>query len=147
MSLSGPVVGSAAPGRDGLWSRRLLSLLAGTAVAVVVGRGLLALGPASVHRFRDLAWVVTGLHLAQRYWRPRRTGRLVRAARPNPDRREGGVMLRLDPVEIPGPVVGGRDVAVSDERLLAAIERFRVAPETLAVGLPVTPPEATSQRG
>ncbi|MFI5833923.1 hypothetical protein ACIA5A_09640 [Micromonospora sp. NPDC051300] len=247
MSLCGPAQGSAAPGRDGLRSRRLIALLAGVAVTVTTGPGLLALQPAVLHRFGDLAWVVTGAHLAQHYWRPRRTGRLVwrprivgrhateagllarrspagwlglattvalgtvlavaavsfladhwrpvaawqplllaavslgpgwavyrevrftgrlaltasgirdggtcypwsrvRAAGPNTDDRDGGVMLRVDPAEFPRPVVGGRDVTVSDERLLTAIEQFRVAPETLAVGLPVTAPEPGARGG
>ncbi|MFE9205364.1 hypothetical protein [Micromonospora sp. NPDC007230] len=41
----------------------------------------------------------------------------------------------------PAPVVGGRDTAVPEERLVAAIEHFRTRPEMLAVGLPVTAPE------
>ncbi|MFE9652709.1 hypothetical protein [Micromonospora sp. NPDC006431] len=38
-------------------------------------------------------------------------------------------------------MVGGRDTAVPEERLVAAIEHFRTRPEMLAVGLPVTAPE------
>ncbi|MGN9807814.1 hypothetical protein ACTMSW_00445 [Micromonospora sp. BQ11] len=38
-------------------------------------------------------------------------------------------------------VVGGRTVAVPDERLLAAIDHYRTRSEALAVGLPVTSPE------
>jgi hypothetical protein len=41
-------------------------------------------------------------------------------------------------------VVGGRSIAVPDERLLAAIDYFRTRPETLAVGLPLTAPEPPS---
>ena len=55
--------------------------------------------------------------------------------------RAGGVHLRLEPERLPRTVVGGRDLAVPDERLIAAIEAFRTTPEALAVGLPVTPPE------
>ncbi|GAA4572926.1 hypothetical protein GCM10023176_36860 [Micromonospora coerulea] len=59
------------------------------------------------------------------------------------DGRVDGVRLRLIVREslAPAPVVGGRGVAVSDERLLAAIEHFRCRPAALAVGLPVTAPE------
>lgn len=38
-------------------------------------------------------------------------------------------------------VVGGRGVAVPDDRLLAAIDLYRTRPEMLAVGLPLTAPE------
>ncbi|SCL62097.1 hypothetical protein [Micromonospora chersina] len=231
-------------GPDELWSRRLLALLAGTAVAVATARGLLALDASDLTQFRGQVWMVTAVHLAQQHWRPRRTGRLrwrsrvvgrhgtepglvarrstagwlrltadlalgsvvtlgvasllpdrwrwvevgrpvllaavalglgwavyrevrftgrlaltasgirdggewypwseIREARPNSRKREDGVWLRLDPGRLLPQVVGGRDVTVSDERLLAAIERFRAAPEALAVGLPVTPPEPAS---
>ncbi|MEU1842197.1 hypothetical protein [Micromonospora sediminicola] len=237
MSLAGP----------GVWSRRLPALLAGVVVAAVTGRGLLAMDPSDLAHFRTLAWMVTGVHLAQQRWRPRRTGRLVwrsrvvgprgaepglvarrstagwlelaaevalgavltlgvvsllparwawigpvrpvlltavalglgwaiyrearftgrialtasgirhggewypwseiREARPNSRRGEDGVWLRLDPGRFRPQVVGGRDVTVSDARLLAAIERFRTAPAALAVGLPVTPPEPASPSG
>ncbi|MET7468371.1 hypothetical protein ACFYON_12600 [Micromonospora sp. NPDC005686] len=49
--------------------------------------------------------------------------------------------LRLEPERLPRPVIGGRDLTVPDERLIAAIERFRTTPEARAVGLPVTAPE------
>ncbi|MEU4779845.1 hypothetical protein [Micromonospora sp. NPDC023633] len=58
------------------------------------------------------------------------------------DGRLAGVRLRprvwrsLDPA----PVVGGRDVAVSEQRLASAIEAYRERPQALAVG-PVTAPE------
>ncbi|MFU8852989.1 hypothetical protein ACNAW0_18665 [Micromonospora sp. SL1-18] len=45
----------------------------------------------------------------------------------------------------PAPVVGGRDTAVPEDRLVAAIEHFRSRPEMLAVGLPVTAPEPAAQ--
>ncbi len=57
-----------------------------------------------------------------------------------PNRRDD-VWLRLDPGRLWPQVIGGREVTVPDERLLAAIEQFRSRPEVLAVGLPVTPPE------
>ncbi|MFD2766799.1 hypothetical protein [Micromonospora eburnea] len=65
----------------------------------------------------------------------------VREARLNSRKRPDGVWLRLDPGRLTPQVVGGRKVTVSDERLLAAIEHFRPRPQTLAVGLPITPPE------
>lgn len=43
--------------------------------------------------------------------------------------------------------VGGRTVAVADERLLAAIDHYRTRPEALAVGLPVDAPEPATQPG
>ncbi|WP_157779133.1 hypothetical protein ACN27B_13230 [Micromonospora sp. WMMD754] len=241
MSLSQPATGPATAGRDGLWTRRLLALLAGTAVAAAATRGLLALGPAGLDRIRDVAWVAGGVHLAQRHWRPRRTGRLVwrtrvvgrrateaglvarrsvagllglaaglvfwtlfgvgtvsllpdrwyrfgvaavalglglavhrearftgplaltasgirdggawypwvtvRAAELAGDEPDGGVALHLLPERLPRPVVGGREVTVSDERLLTAIEQFRAAPGTLSVGLPVIPPEPAARPG
>ncbi|MFV2112790.1 hypothetical protein ACFHW0_10705 [Micromonospora sp. LOL_025] len=58
------------------------------------------------------------------------------------DGRLAGVRLRprvwrsLDPA----PVVGGRDVAVPEQRLASAIEAYRERPQALAVG-PVTAPE------
>ncbi|HEX7744764.1 MAG TPA: hypothetical protein VF462_05835 [Micromonosporaceae bacterium] len=244
MSLPWPAVSAARPGRDGLWSRRLLSLVAGGAVAAVAAGALLPMTASDLDDVRGAVWVATAVHLAQQHWRPRRTGRLawcarvagrhgtepglvarrspagwvglvagvvvgttlsvgtisilpnhwawVGAARPvllavvalglgrvayrevrftgrlaltasgirqgrrwygwtNIDRvglhrRDGrvdGVRLRQivrEPLE-PAPVIGGRSVAVSDERLLAAIEHLRPRPEVLAVGLPVSPPE------
>ncbi|MER7991419.1 hypothetical protein [Micromonospora chalcea] len=239
MSGPGPMA-AAVPDRDGLWSRRLFALLAGTAVAAVSGRVLLALDPSHLDAARGVVWLVMLGHLAQRYWRPRRTGRLiwrprvagphgaepglvarrsaagwlgltadvtagvvvalggfsvlterwpqVEAGRPpllaavalglgwvvyaetrftgrlaltggglryggdwypwseirgvrRSGERAGGVHLRLEPERLPRTVVGGRDLAVPDERLIAAIEAFRTTPEALAVGLPVTPPE------
>ncbi|MFG2053782.1 hypothetical protein ACGFI9_07085 [Micromonospora sp. NPDC048930] len=241
MSLPGPAVASAQPHRDGLWSRRLLALAAGGAVAGMAARVLLTRSPADLADVHGLVWAVTGVHLAQQRWRPRRTGRLVwrarvhgrhgtepglvagrsaagwvelvieaalavtltvagisllpegwawvgvgrpvllagvalglgalvyqevrftgrlaltasgirdgaewypwsevREARPNSRGRRDGVWLRLDPGRLWPQVVGGREVTVPDERLLAAIEQFRTRPEMLAVGLPVTPPE------
>lgn len=240
MSGPGPMAAAAVPGRDGLWSRRLLALLAGAAAAAVSGRVLLALDPSDLSAIRGTVWLVGLVHLAQRYWRPRRTGRLVwrpRVAGPHgaepglmarrsaagwlgltadvalglvvvlggfsflterwpqvepwrplvlgavalglgwvvhsevrftgrlaltggglrydgdwypwsgirgaqrSGERGGGVHLRLEPERLPRPLIGGRDLAVPDERLIAAIERFRTTPEALAVGLPVTPPE------
>ncbi|MCW3816253.1 hypothetical protein ONA91_17555 [Micromonospora sp. DR5-3] len=63
-----------------------------------------------------------------------------------PHKRDGQVDgVRLRPARWvslePAPVVGGRDTAVPEERLVAAIEHFRSRPEMLAVGLPVTAPE------
>ncbi|MFY1659473.1 hypothetical protein [Micromonospora sp. WMMD1274] len=240
MSAPGPTAAAAVPGRDGLWSRRLLALLAGAAVAAVSGRVLLALGPSHLSAVRGVVWLVMLGPLALRYWRPRRTGRLIwrpRVAGPHgaepglmarrsavgwleltadvtagvvvalggfsflterwpqveawrplvlasvalglgwvvyaetrftgrltltggglryggdwypwsgirgvrrSGERGGGLHLRLEPEQLPRPLIGGRDLAVPDERLLAAIERFRTTPEALAVGLPVTPPE------
>ncbi|MFI7425845.1 hypothetical protein ACIBPB_02540 [Micromonospora sp. NPDC049836] len=228
---------AARPGRDGLWPRRLLSLVVGGAVAVVAARVLLPLTASQLDDVRGLAWVAAGAHLGQQRWRPRRTGRLVwrarvfgrqgvepglvarrstagwveliatvamvttlavgvvsllpdggswAAARPVllgvvalglgvcvyqevrfPDRvaltasglRDGwhryawpdiagaglqdggGVRLRLAVRQIPPPVVGGRGLAASDERLLAAIDEVRSRPQALAVGLPITPAE------
>lgn len=65
----------------------------------------------------------------------------IRTARPVSRDREDGVSLHLDPARLPRPRVGGREVAVSDERLAAAIEHFRTRPEALAVGLAGHPPE------
>ena len=238
--MSGPAMAAAAPDRDGLWSRRLFALLAGAMVAAVSGRVLLALEPSHLDAVRGVVWLVMLGHLAQRYWRPRRTGRLVwrprlagshgaepglvarrsaagwlgltadvtagvvvtlggfsflterwpqveagrplvlaavalglgwvvhaetrftgrltltggglrygsdrypwseiRGVRPSGER-GGGVHLRLEPDRLPRTVIGGRDLIVPDERLMAAIEAFRTTPEALAVGLPVTPPE------
>ncbi|KKJ95514.1 hypothetical protein [Micromonospora sp. HK10] len=230
-------VAAARPGRDGLWPRRLLSLVVGGAVAVLAARVLLPLTASQLDAFRDLAWVAAVAHLGQQRWRPRRTGRLVwrarvfgrhgvepgfvarrsaagwveliatvavtttltvgvisllpdggswAAARPVllgvvavrlgvcvyrevrfPDRvaltasglRDGrhryawsdiaatslqdggGVRLRLAVRQIPPPVVGGRGLAVSDERLLAAIDQVRSGPQVLAVGLPISAAE------
>ncbi|MGR6317044.1 hypothetical protein Q2K19_07775 [Micromonospora soli] len=241
MSVSGPAVAPAQPRRAELWSRRLLALVAGGAVAALAARVLLAIKVAGPEDIGGLVWVTTGVHLAQQRWRPRRDGRLVwRArvsgrygtepglvagrsaagwvelvagrlagttlavgvistlpagwdwvgvgrpvllgavalglgqvayrevrftgrlaltasglrygsawyawtevedARPNSRNWRDGVWLRLDPGRLLPQVVGGRSVAVSDERLLAAIEQFRRRPEVLAVGLPVAPPE------
>ncbi|MEU5938512.1 hypothetical protein ABZ807_04875 [Micromonospora sp. NPDC047548] len=63
-----------------------------------------------------------------------------------PHKRDGRVDgVRLRPAKWlslqPAPVVGGRDTAVPEERLITAIEHYRSRPEVLAVGLPVTAPE------
>ncbi|MEV4489047.1 hypothetical protein AB0K04_02915 [Micromonospora coxensis] len=47
----------------------------------------------------------------------------------------------------PAPVVGGRDTAVPEERLIAAIEHYRSRPEVLGMGLPVTAPEPAPAAG
>lgn len=240
MSGPGPMAAAAVPDRDGLWSRRLLALLAAMTVAAVSSRILLALDPSHLSDVRGMVWLVMLGHLAQRYWRPRRTGRLIwrpRLAGPHgaepglmarrsaagwlgltadvtagvvvalggfsflterwpqvepwrplvlaavaiglgwvvygevrftgrlaltggglrydgdwypwsgirgvqrSGERGGGVHLRLEPEQLPRPMIGGRDLAVPDERLIAAIEQFRTTPEALAVGLPVAPPE------
>ncbi|MEH0843266.1 hypothetical protein V6U81_12860 [Micromonospora sp. CPCC 205711] len=62
-----------------------------------------------------------------------------------PHRRDGRINgVRLRPVRWdslePAPVVGGRDTAVPEERLVAAIEEYRLRPHVLAGG-PVTAPE------
>ncbi|WP_143194442.1 hypothetical protein [Micromonospora sp. CB01531] len=112
-------------------------------------RPLLAVGAA--------AWIGRTVHEEVRF-----TGRLALTAsgirhgrqtyawtnidRVNPKRQDGrvdGVRLRQivrQSLE-PEPVVGGRDTAVPEERLVAAIEHFRTRSEMLAVGLPVTAPE------
>ncbi|MFI7575026.1 hypothetical protein [Micromonospora sp. NPDC049497] len=59
------------------------------------------------------------------------------------NRRVDGVRLRpvvWESLE-PAPVVGGRDTAVPEDRLVAAIEHYRRRPEVLGVGLPVSAPE------
>ncbi|MGC5018670.1 hypothetical protein [Micromonospora sp. DT47] len=68
--------------------------------------------------------------------------------RVTPHRQDGRINgVRLRPVKWlslePAPVVGGRDTAVPEARLVAAIEHYRSRPEVLAVGLPVTAPEPT----
>jgi hypothetical protein len=75
------VVASAQPHRDGLWSRRLLALAVGGAVAALATQVLLTRSPADLETLQGLVWVVTGVHLAQQRWRPRHTGRLVWRAR------------------------------------------------------------------
>ncbi|MFJ8582709.1 hypothetical protein [Micromonospora sp. NPDC093277] len=77
MSLPGPAVASAQPSRDGFWSRRLTALLAGGAVATVAAWLLLLMSRADLADVRGLAGLAGALHLVQRRWRPRRTGRLV----------------------------------------------------------------------
>ncbi|MFR9777104.1 hypothetical protein ACL02O_13705 [Micromonospora sp. MS34] len=81
MSISGPARASTQPGRDGLWSRRLFSLVVGGAVAAAAARVLLPTTASDLDAVRGLAWLATGVDLAQRHWRPRRTGRLVWRAR------------------------------------------------------------------
>ncbi|SCE76853.1 hypothetical protein [Micromonospora mirobrigensis] len=66
--------------------------------------------------------------------------------RVSPHRSDGRVDgVRLRPVRWTSlqqaPVVGGRDTAVPEDRLAAAIEYLRHRPQALATGLPVTPPE------
>ncbi|MBY8871615.1 hypothetical protein K7640_07120 [Micromonospora sp. PLK6-60] len=237
------------PGRlpslgDGLWGRRLLAGAVGAAVAALLAAGLFRLVAAEPHDLGFAVWVVTGLHLLSKRWRPRRDGRLrwhnrvagrdaveaglvarrslagwvdllgdalvtvaiagaLATVLPNeewwgaagrallvasaavlagragygavrftgrlaltasgirhgrraygwtnidlvvPHRSDGRIDgVRLRPATWrstdPAPVVGGRDTAVPEERLVAAIEHFRHRPETLAVGLPVTAPE------
>ncbi|MER7457255.1 hypothetical protein [Micromonospora sp. NPDC126480] len=57
---------------------------------------------------------------------------------PTAEAPSGGAHGRAVPVT---RTVGGRAVAVPDERLLAAIEHYRTRPDALAVGLPVDAPE------
>jgi len=74
-------------------------------------------------------------------------GNIDRVGPKKQDGRVDGVRLRQivrKPLE-PEPVLGGRDTAVPEERLVAAIEHFRSRPEMLAVGLPVTAPEPAAQ--
>ncbi|MGB2568088.1 hypothetical protein ACPFP2_06530 [Micromonospora citrea] len=72
--------------------------------------------------------------------------------RVGPHRRDGRIDgVRLRPVIWhslePAPVVGGRDTAVPEERLIAAIEHYRSRPEVLGMGLPVTAPEPAPAAG
>ncbi|SCG40776.1 hypothetical protein [Micromonospora halophytica] len=69
-----------------------------------------------------------------------------------PHKRDGRINgVRLRPVRWlslePAPVVGGRDTAVPEERLIAAIEHYRSRPEVLGMGLPVTAPEPAPAAG
>ncbi|MFJ6199745.1 hypothetical protein [Micromonospora sp. NPDC092111] len=62
------------------------------------------------------------------------------------DGRVDGVRLRpttWQPLE-PAPVIGGRDTAVPEARLVAAIEEYRLRPHVLAGG-PVSAPEPTTE--
>ncbi|MEU8259138.1 hypothetical protein AB0C02_00740 [Micromonospora sp. NPDC048999] len=154
----------------GLVARRSLAgwadLVANTAATAAIGVGLIGTFP-EVPRWAALlrpllavgvaAWIGRVVYEEIRF-----TGRLalttsgIRHGRRTygwtnidmvtPHRSDGRVDgVRLRPAKWvslePAPVVGGRDTAVPEERLVAAIEHFRSRPEVLAVGLPVTPPE------
>ncbi|MCM0674216.1 hypothetical protein NCC78_05870 [Micromonospora phytophila] len=118
------------------WSR-IARLVVAAGIAVLVGRMAY-----DVARFTGaLALTADGIRQGRRCheWSTIEQARL---------HREGGqvdgVYLRprvWTPVKRGRRVVGGWGVAVSDERLLAAIEEYRTRPEMLAVRLPVTAPE------
>ncbi|MFC0004771.1 hypothetical protein [Micromonospora siamensis] len=235
---------------DGLWSRRLLALAVGAAVAALVGGALWRTRGWDTESFAGVAWALPAVQWLERRWRPRARGRLAWRARvagrdavePGlvarrslagcadlvvdalfgvtltlavasllPDERPwgriawvvvwagiavvvgrigyeearftgrlaltaGGVRhgrrvydwtnidrvsphkndgrldgVRLRPVRWvslqPAPVVGGRDTAVGEDRLLAAIEYFRHRPQALSTGLPVSAPEPAVPAG
>ncbi|MBM0257728.1 hypothetical protein [Micromonospora sp. 4G55] len=68
--------------RDGLWSRRLLSLVVAAVVAVAVAAPLLALSRSTTSDdFALVAWLLLGVHQLGRRWWPRRNGRLAWTAR------------------------------------------------------------------
>ncbi|MFG3699488.1 hypothetical protein ACGF5C_16420 [Micromonospora sp. NPDC047620] len=119
---------------DPQWARvvRLVLLVAAAvATGVVAYSGLRFTG--------RLALTASGIrHGRRRYdW-----SNIDRVSLHRKDGRLAGVRLRprvwrsLEPA----PVVGGRDVAVPEQRLAAAIEAYRERPQALAVG-PVTAPE------
>ncbi|MEU4640042.1 hypothetical protein [Micromonospora sp. NPDC023814] len=118
---------------DPQWARvvRLVLLVAAAATGGVAYSGLRFTG--------RLALTASGIrHGRRRYdW-----SNIDRVSLHRRDGRLAGVRLRprvwrsLEPA----PVVGGRDVAVPEQRLVAAIEAYRERPQALAVG-PVTAPE------
>ncbi|WP_406038272.1 hypothetical protein OG799_25285 [Micromonospora sp. NBC_00898] len=144
------------------WAVQMTELAWATPVAVAL-ISLLPDGPGSARDARAVLLVGVAAGLGRvAYGEARFTGRLAltasgvrhrdrqyawsnidRARLAVVDGRVDGVRLRLIVRKAlePAPVVGGRGVAVSDERLLAAIDHFRARPEALAVGLPVTAPE------
>ncbi|MEU6073010.1 hypothetical protein [Micromonospora sp. NPDC047074] len=119
---------------DPQWARLVrLALLVGLAAAggLVVYSGVRFTG--------RLALTASGIrHGRRRYdW-----SNIDRVSPHREDGRLAGVRLRLRVRRSlePAPVVGGRDVAVPEQRLAAAIEAYRERPQALAVG-PVTAPE------
>ncbi|MEU5946900.1 hypothetical protein ABZ793_15225 [Micromonospora sp. NPDC047465] len=119
---------------DPQWARVVrLALLVGLAVAT----GFVAYS--GVRFTGRLALTASGIrHGRRRYdWSD-----IDRVSLHRQDGRLAGVRLRprvwrsLEPA----PVVGGRDVAVPEQRLAAAIEAYRERPQVLAAG-PVTAPE------
>ncbi|MFC8615379.1 hypothetical protein ACFT9M_03010 [Micromonospora purpureochromogenes] len=70
------------PARDGLWSRRLLSLAVAAVVTVAVAAPLLALSRSTTFDgFACVVWLMFGVHHLGRRWWPRRNGRLAWTAR------------------------------------------------------------------
>lgn len=119
---------------DPQWARVVrLALLVGLAAAV----GLVAYS--GVRFTGRLALTASGIrHGRRRYdW-----SNIDRVSLHRKDGRLAGVRLRPRVWRSPGPapVVGGRDVAVPEQRLAAAIEAYRERPQALAVG-PITAPE------
>ncbi|WP_157744705.1 hypothetical protein [Micromonospora viridifaciens] len=117
------------------WAGLLRPLLA-VGVAAAIGRVVYG----EVRFTGRLALTASGIRHGRRTYGWTNIDRVILHKR---DGRVDGVRLRparwvsLEPA----PVVGGRDTAVPEERLVAAIEQFRSRPEMLAVGLPVTAPE------
>ncbi|MEV1142551.1 hypothetical protein [Micromonospora sp. NPDC049799] len=154
----------------GLVARRSLAgwadLVGGAALAAALCAGLISTLPAEpvwarALRMALVAGVAVGIGWAV-HEEARFTGRLTLTAggvrhgrrtyewtnigRVTPRRQNGrldGVRLRLAVRRSlePAPVVGGRDTAVPEDRLVAAIEHYRRRPEVLGVGLPVSAPE------
>ncbi|MEV5766946.1 hypothetical protein AB0L34_20615 [Micromonospora sp. NPDC052213] len=119
---------------DPQWARVVRLVLL---VAAAVATGVVAYS--GVRFTGRLALTASGIrHGSRRYdW-----SNIDRVSLHREDGRLAGVRLRLRVRRSfePAPVVGGRDVAVPEQRLAAAIEAYRERPQVLAVG-PVTAPE------
>ncbi|MEV4660991.1 hypothetical protein AB0J85_03495 [Micromonospora echinofusca] len=141
----GPVVELAWATAMALWGSMLLPaepLWARVARLVLLGAAAVAAGVVAYSGVRftgRLALTASGIrHGRRRYdW-----SNIDRVSLHREDGRLAGVRLRPRVWQSlrPAPVVGGRDVAVPEQRLAAAIEAYRERPQVLAVG-PVTAPE------